>query len=105
VAPAQFNPFRAGPGLSPEDNRLLFEGIARLNTAEPTKTGMLGHQQLVRLRQHVEERQPLRHAACTVQEKDLRTIPCSAELYGNSPDLSSVSSAGISSAPSTKGFP
>src|SRR6516162_1598147 len=52
-----------------------------------TKTGMLGHQQLVMLRQHLEERQPLRHAARTVQEKDLRTIPCSAELYGDSPYL------------------
>jgi hypothetical protein len=33
-----------------------------------TKPGMLGHQQLVTLRQHLEERQPLRHATGTVQE-------------------------------------
>ena len=39
VAHAQINPFRGGPGLSPEDNRLLFESIARLNAAEPAKAG------------------------------------------------------------------
>jgi len=51
---AQVIPFGGnfGPGLSPEDNRLLFESIARLNTAEPAKAGMLWHQQLVTLRQH-----------------------------------------------------
>jgi hypothetical protein len=32
---AQVNPFRGGPGLSPENNRLLFENVARLNAAEP----------------------------------------------------------------------
>jgi len=39
-APAQVNPFRGcrGPGLSPEDNRLLFESVARLNAAEPPKS-------------------------------------------------------------------
>jgi surface antigen len=28
-----------GPGLSPEDNRLLFESVARLNEAEPNQVG------------------------------------------------------------------
>jgi len=36
---AQINPFRGGPGLAPEDNRLLFESIERLNAAEPAKVG------------------------------------------------------------------
>ena len=36
---AQINPFRGGPGLSPEDNRLLFDSIDRLNAAEPAKVG------------------------------------------------------------------
>ncbi len=36
---AQINPFRGGPGLAPEDNRLLFESIARLNAAEPSRVG------------------------------------------------------------------
>ena len=39
AAQAQINPFRGGPGLSPEDNRLLFESIERLNAAEPAKAG------------------------------------------------------------------
>lgn len=39
AAQAQINPFRGGPGLAPEDNRLLFESIARLNEAEPAKVG------------------------------------------------------------------
>jgi surface antigen len=39
AAPAQVNPFRGGPGLSPEDNRLLFDSIARLNAVEPAKAG------------------------------------------------------------------
>jgi len=39
AAQAQINPFRGGPGLSPEDNRLLFQSIERLNAAEPTKVG------------------------------------------------------------------
>jgi surface antigen len=39
AAQAQINPFRGGPGLSPEDNRLLFDSIARLNAAEPAKVG------------------------------------------------------------------
>src|SRR5215472_3580720 len=39
VAQAQINPFRGGPGLSPEDNRLLFDSIERLNAAEPAKVG------------------------------------------------------------------
>ena len=39
AAQAQINPFRGGQGLSPEDNRLLFESIARLNAAEPAKAG------------------------------------------------------------------
>ena len=41
AAEAQVNPFRGsgGRGLSPEDNRLLFESVARLNAAEPTHVG------------------------------------------------------------------
>ena len=39
AAQAQVNPFHGGPGLSPEDNRLLFESIARLNAAEPAQVG------------------------------------------------------------------
>jgi len=39
AAQAQVNPFRGGPGLAPEDNRLLFESVARLNAAEPTQVG------------------------------------------------------------------
>ena len=42
VAPqAQINPFRGSGsrGLSPEDNQLLFESVARLNAAEPSKVG------------------------------------------------------------------
>src|SRR5262249_29095650 len=39
AAQAQINPFRGGPGLSPEDNRLLFDNIERLNSAEPAKVG------------------------------------------------------------------
>jgi surface antigen len=31
---------RGGPGLSQEDNRLLFESVARLNAAEPTHVGI-----------------------------------------------------------------
>jgi hypothetical protein len=38
AAQAQVNPFRGSGsrGLSPEDNQLLFESIARLNAAEPS---------------------------------------------------------------------
>jgi surface antigen len=41
AAQAQGNPFRGsgGRGLSPEDNRLLFESIARLNAAQPSQVG------------------------------------------------------------------
>jgi len=39
VAQGQVNPFRGGQGLSPQDNQLLFESIARLNAAEPAKVG------------------------------------------------------------------
>jgi surface antigen len=39
AARAQVNPFRGGPGLSPEDNQLLFESTARLNAAEPARVG------------------------------------------------------------------
>ena len=41
AAQAQINPFRGsgGRGLSPEDNQLLFESVARLNAAEPTQVG------------------------------------------------------------------
>jgi surface antigen len=40
-AQAQVNPFRGSGsrGLSPEDNQMLFESIARLNAAEPSKVG------------------------------------------------------------------
>ena len=34
LAPAQVSLFTQGPGLLPEDNRLLFESIARLNAAK-----------------------------------------------------------------------
>ena len=43
VAPqAQINPFRGSGsrGLSPEDNQLLFESVARLNAAEPSHVGL-----------------------------------------------------------------
>ena len=36
---AQFNLFSQGPGLSPEDNRLLFDSIARLNGTQPARAG------------------------------------------------------------------
>ena len=36
---AQVSLFTRGQGLSPEDNRLLFESIARLNAAEPARVG------------------------------------------------------------------
>jgi len=41
AAQAQVNPFRGSRsrGLSPEDNQLLFESIARLNAAEPSQVG------------------------------------------------------------------
>jgi surface antigen len=41
TAQAQVNPFRGsgGRGLSPEDNRLLFESVERLNAAEPPQAG------------------------------------------------------------------
>jgi hypothetical protein len=29
----------AGRGLAPEDNRLLFESVARLNAADPSQVG------------------------------------------------------------------
>ena len=40
-ATAQVNPFRGsrGPGLTPEDNQLLFASVARLNAAEPSQVG------------------------------------------------------------------
>jgi surface antigen len=41
TAQAQVIPFGGnfGPGLSPEDNQLLFESVARLNAAEPSQVG------------------------------------------------------------------
>ena len=41
AAQAQVLPFggNIGPGLSPEDNRLLFESVARLNATEPSRVG------------------------------------------------------------------
>jgi surface antigen len=43
AAGAQTNPFRlnrAGAALSPEDNRLLFSSVERLNAAEPARPGL-----------------------------------------------------------------
>ena len=42
AAQAQVLPFggNVGPGPSPEDNRLLFESVARLNAAEPSRVGL-----------------------------------------------------------------
>ena len=41
IAQGQINPFRGSGsrGLSPEDNQLLFESVARLNAAEPNGVG------------------------------------------------------------------
>jgi surface antigen len=41
TAQAQVLPFFGfrGPGLSPEDNRLFFESVARLNEADPSQVG------------------------------------------------------------------
>jgi surface antigen len=41
AAQAQVIPFGGnfGPGLSPEDNTLLFESVERLNAAEPSRVG------------------------------------------------------------------
>ena len=36
---AQVSLFTQGQGLSPEDNRLLFDSIARLNGTQPTRAG------------------------------------------------------------------
>ena len=51
------------------------------------KAGMLGHQHLVALRQRIEERQPLRHAARTMQEQHRGAAPCAVQLDGNVSDL------------------
>jgi surface antigen len=42
AAPAQVIPFGGnfGPGLSPEDNQMLIESIARLNATEPSRVGL-----------------------------------------------------------------
>jgi surface antigen len=42
AAQAQVIPFGGnfGPGLSPEDNRLMVESIARLNAAKPSRVGL-----------------------------------------------------------------
>jgi surface antigen len=42
AAQAQINPFRGSGsrGLSPEDNQLLFESVARLNAVEPSHAGL-----------------------------------------------------------------
>ena len=44
MAQAQVSPFRGarGPGLSPDDNRLLFASVAQLNAAEPSQVGRSG---------------------------------------------------------------
>src|SRR5207248_7363586 len=41
AAQAQVIPFAGnfGPGLAPSDNQMLFESVARLNAAEPSKVG------------------------------------------------------------------
>jgi surface antigen len=41
AALAQVIPFQGnfGPGLSPRDNQMMFESVARLNAAEPSKVG------------------------------------------------------------------
>src|SRR5215469_11063980 len=41
AAQAQVNPFRGSGsrGLSAEDNQMLFDSVARLNAAEPSKVG------------------------------------------------------------------
>jgi surface antigen len=41
MAQAQVIPFQGnfGRGLSPDDNRLMFESVERLNAAEPSKVG------------------------------------------------------------------
>jgi surface antigen len=41
AAQAQVNPFRGSGsrGLSPQDNQMLFESVARLNAAEPSQVG------------------------------------------------------------------
>ena len=42
AAQAQINPFRGSGsrGLSPEDNQLLFDSVARLNAAAPSHVGL-----------------------------------------------------------------
>jgi surface antigen len=39
AGPGQPVPRLPGPGLSPQDNRMLFESVARLNAAEPSQVG------------------------------------------------------------------
>jgi hypothetical protein len=41
AAPAQVIPFQGnfGQGLPPQDNQMMFESVARLNAAEPSKVG------------------------------------------------------------------
>lgn len=41
MALAQVIPFQGnfGPGLSPQDNQMMFNSVARLNAAEPSKVG------------------------------------------------------------------
>jgi surface antigen len=41
MALAQVIPFQGnfGPGLSPQDNQMMFDSVARLNAAEPSKVG------------------------------------------------------------------
>jgi len=41
TALAQVIPFQGnfGPGLSPQDNQMMFESVGRLNAAEPAKVG------------------------------------------------------------------
>ena len=41
AAPAQVIPFQGnfGQGLSPQDNQMMFDSVARLNAAEPGKVG------------------------------------------------------------------
>ena len=39
AGPGQPVPRLPGPGLSPQDNQMLFESVARLNAAEPSQVG------------------------------------------------------------------
>jgi len=48
---------------------------------------MLGHQQLVALRQRIEKRKPLRHAAHAMEEQHCGAAPRAVQLNGDVVDL------------------